>query len=450
MIAEGSCRSRSLTGMTKIEISCALLASALSVFGCGSSDCPTESGTGCAPQNKRIDLYTPAFSDPTTITNPLYPISVLQSVVFTGEVDGLPFRTETTLVPETEVFDYRGRSVTTLTSQYMAFRDGRLEEVALDWFAQDDAGTVWYFGEDVADYDETGEIISTEGTWRVGRDDAPPAMIMPAQPRVGDVWLAENIAPVAWEEITVAEVDRSVPGPSGTVSGVLVGSELHLDDSREEKLFAPGYGEFSTGSLENLEALALAIPADAIAAPRAAELDTLAARTADIFDAAATASWPDAETAVAAADAAWTATRSAAPPRLVAEMERLLALVHAAVAARSAGDARHTAIATARIVFDLWLRHEPPAGIDRVRFDLWLAQIAVDVEAGAIGPVRGDIATLALVWNRIAHTFEAAPRSAIEGQLAQLRDAAAAGDSARAATVAADLRVTFATLGWRR
>ena len=72
-----------------------------------------------------------------------------------------------------------------LVSQYMAWRDGRLEEVALDRYAQADDGSVWYFGEDVVEY-ARGHVVSTEGTWLAGRE-GPPAMIMPAHPRVGDV-----------------------------------------------------------------------------------------------------------------------------------------------------------------------------------------------------------------------------------------------------------------------
>src|SRR5215216_3348731 len=54
-----------------------------------------------APESKRVDIKAPTFSDPTTITNPLFPISRLRSVVFSGRVDGKPFHTETTLLPET-------------------------------------------------------------------------------------------------------------------------------------------------------------------------------------------------------------------------------------------------------------------------------------------------------------------------------------------------------------
>ncbi len=52
-------------------------------------------------------------------------------------------------------------------------------------YAQADDGSVWYFGEDVFDFRD-GAIVVTEGTWLAGRD-GPAAMIMPADPQVGDV-----------------------------------------------------------------------------------------------------------------------------------------------------------------------------------------------------------------------------------------------------------------------
>jgi hypothetical protein len=119
------------------------------------SDCvPNDTGDGClpvAPDSARVDLAQPTFSHPTTITNPLFPISDLHSVLMLGHVDGKPFRTEVTLLPETEIVEWNGVKVETLVSQYVAYLDGRIQEVALDRYAQADDGSVWYFGEDVAD-----------------------------------------------------------------------------------------------------------------------------------------------------------------------------------------------------------------------------------------------------------------------------------------------------------
>jgi hypothetical protein len=69
--------------------------------------------------------------------------------VLLGHVDGKPFRSETTLLHDTERIAWDGQVVETLVSQYVAYLDGRLEEVARDRYAQADDGSVWYFGEDV-------------------------------------------------------------------------------------------------------------------------------------------------------------------------------------------------------------------------------------------------------------------------------------------------------------
>jgi hypothetical protein len=50
-----------------------------------------------------------------------------------------------------------------------------LIERTYGWFAQDDKGTVWYFGEDTKEY-ENGEVVSTEGSWEAGVDGAKPGI----------------------------------------------------------------------------------------------------------------------------------------------------------------------------------------------------------------------------------------------------------------------------------
>src|SRR3989304_670506 len=109
-------------------------------------ECGTESGEGCAPDSERVDLAQPSFSDPTNITNPLFPVSQQHSVLLLGTVDGKPFRSEVTLLPDTKTVEWNGRQIEALVSQYAAYLDGRIHEVALDFYAQADDGSVWYFG----------------------------------------------------------------------------------------------------------------------------------------------------------------------------------------------------------------------------------------------------------------------------------------------------------------
>jgi hypothetical protein len=416
--------------------------------------CGTDDGMGCAPDSERVDLYEPTFSNPTQVTNPLFPIANLHSVVFLGTVDGQPFRTETTLLPTTRMVTWNGEHIETLSSQYMAFSNGRIQELATDWYAQDDKGAVWYFGEDVADYDQSGTVTTNEGTWFVGRDNAPLTMIMPSKPKLGDVFRAENVAPLAWEEVTVQAVAETRNGPSGLIQGVMVGSELHMDGTRQEKLFAPGYGEYSTGSLEtdDLEALALAIPTDALTSALPSELEALSTASANIFVIAGADSpdWPAAAAELATLTSAWEAySAEELPAALEAQLAGALTSLGDAVVIKSASEARAQAIAVARATFDFRLRHQPPSEIDWVRLDLWLAQALLDAGVGHAGATKGSVVTAQLVWDRISHTFADAKSTEISGLLRQLIAAAAAENQSEVMDVAGQLRTALADGGWK-
>jgi CheY-like chemotaxis protein len=186
-----------------------------------------------APESERVDLTMPTFSDPTNLTNPLFPVSLQESVLMLGHVEGKPFRTEVTLLPETRIIEWEGQRVETLVSQYNAFLDERIEEVAYDYCAQADDGSVWYFGEDVFDF-RAGAIVVTEGTWLAGRG-GPAAMIMPADPHVGDVYRTENAPGFVFEEVTVRSTDETLDGPLGPIRGGMLADELHSDGKTEQK-----------------------------------------------------------------------------------------------------------------------------------------------------------------------------------------------------------------------
>ena len=164
-----------------------------------------------APDSERVDLVTPTFSKPTPITNPLHPTSEVKQVIMGGQVDDKPFRTEVTLLPGTRPIPWRGKPVDTAIVQYVAYLDGRIHEVAMDWYAQADDGSVWYFGEDVFNY-EDGKVADTEGTW-VASDKTPAAMIMPAKPAVGNVYRPENAPGVVFEQVRVEKIDQYCPRP---------------------------------------------------------------------------------------------------------------------------------------------------------------------------------------------------------------------------------------------
>jgi hypothetical protein len=392
-----------------------------------------------APESQRVDLAAPTFSHPTQVTNPLFPIGELQRVILLGTVDGLPFRTETTLLPETKTIEWNGQTVETLASQYAAFLDGRIHEVALDWYAQADDGSVWYFGEDVYNY-ENGVVADTGGTWQAGRD-GPAAMIMPGSPQVGNVFRPENAPGVVFEEVTVRTVDQTVHGPRGPVGGAIVVQELHMDGSTEGKIFAPGYGEFLSGAGGDLEAAALAVPIDALGEPMPANLESLSSATRQIMEAARSEDWSIASSNLETALAAWDSYRTGKLPRaLEAQMTSALVKLVAAVDARQPSEAAQAAIGSARAVLDFEVRHRPVAEVDLAHFDLWAAQVILDAGAGDPASVAGDVASLEWIRDRFTHTLRDADAEGIDTLLGDLRSAADNEDLTAAAEAAVQIQ----------
>ena len=372
-------------------------------------------GLPLAPTTRRVDVAVPSFSNPTEVTNPLFPISDLRSAVLAGQVDGKPFKVETTLLPHTRIVQWPdGRRLETLVSQYVAYSDGRIKEVALDFYAQADDGSVWYLGEDVFNY-EDGAIADTEGTWIAGQD-GPGAMIMPADPKVGDAYRPENVPGLVFEEVRVKAVDRKVAGPRGAVEGAIVAGELHQDGAREDKIFAPGYGEFLTGSDGDVEALALAVPTDSLVS-RPRELETLASGADAIFEGSA-----DAHARVRRMAADWRRLEDDAPPRLVPAMRRGLDRLAQAVEAGQDSAVRQAAVEVAQATLDLELRHRPSAEVDRGRFRLWARQLMVDAKTGDSAAVRGDLAVLEWIRDRFVHTLGPVDVTRIDARLLVLRD----------------------------
>lgn len=397
-----------------------------------------ETGTDClplAPESDRVDLTQPKFTDPTRITNSLHPIAETDQVVMGGQTGGEPFRTEVSTLPGTRTIDLGGDKVRALTSQYVAFEGGRVHEVALDWYAQADDGSVWYLGEDVFNY-EDGVVADTEGTWQAGRDNAPAAMIMPAHPERGDVYRPENLPGVVFEEVTVKQTDRTVDGPYGPVKGAITVHELHLDGSTEDKTFAPGYGEFSTGNDGgDLEAVSLAAPKDTQQGPLPTELRNLDRAARAVQDGEVT----DAD--VAAVRDAWTAYRDsdAVPKLLATQMTRDLDSLDEAVTAKDGHETLAAALRVAQNTSDLRLRYEPVRTVDLDRFALWARQLGIDASAGDEGAVAGDVTSLELVWERLKDDAGGAVAATVTTDLNAARVAADRKDLAKAEELAPGL-----------
>ena len=143
---------------------------------------------------------------------------------------------------ETRVVHDRAFEKDVLSEKYVMVED------TFDWHAQDDAGTVWYFGEDTKELDADGNIVSTKGSWEAGVDGAKAGFIMLADPQVGLRYYQELFRNVAEDQAKVLSLNETVTlnvnGKDVTFENVLLTQETSRLDPGvlEYKYYARGVG----------------------------------------------------------------------------------------------------------------------------------------------------------------------------------------------------------------
>ncbi len=128
---------------------------------------------------------------------------------------------------------------------------GKLKEVTIDYFAQDDAGTVYYLGEDVNNYRD-GKVVGHEGAWEVGKASAKLGVLLPASPKVGDKFQPENVPGVTTEDDEVISTTETVKTAMGTYKNCIKVKETLSDGGIEYKVYAKGVGMIVDDSLRLL------------------------------------------------------------------------------------------------------------------------------------------------------------------------------------------------------
>jgi hypothetical protein len=147
------------------------------------------------------------FSDPLDIDNAYFPLVPITTFTYRAATpDGCEV-TITTVTDTTEPI----AGVTTRVVHDQAFdgetcSDVELVEDTFDYYAQDNAGNVWYFGEDTFDCEGAGNCTPGEGAWRAGVNGAVPGIIMLANPRSGDSYRQELSPGIAEDQAKVTAV----------------------------------------------------------------------------------------------------------------------------------------------------------------------------------------------------------------------------------------------------
>lgn len=200
-----------------------------------------------------VPTETPLFSNPLEIFNPYHPFQPGGVKVFTGHEGGTREVVTHLYLAETRMFKFDEQNVQCRILREIAIEDGELVEVSDNYFAQADDGTVYYFGEVVDDY-EGGVIVSHEGSWLVGGPALPsdpadaanapgPAVFMPANPEVGDIFKPEDLFPLVDETAEVLAVGVTIKTSAGTFEDCTeVEESSQLSSGTETKWYAPGVG----------------------------------------------------------------------------------------------------------------------------------------------------------------------------------------------------------------
>jgi hypothetical protein len=220
----------------------------------------------------------------------------------------------------------------------------------------------------------------------------------------------------------------------------MVGQELHLDRTTERKTFAPGYGEFLTGGAGgDVEALAVAVPADALSGGVPVALGRLGTAASGMLAAVEARDWRAARTTLRRLRRSWHRQRRADPPPLIAAgLHRALRSLSRAVRHRRSLQTIEASLDVQQSVLDQRLRYEPRGVVDRDRLELWCQRLRGDARVRRAAAVSGDAATMTWIRDRIAGLTPKEQHS-LDAELSRVQAAADARRTAVAADHAARL-----------
>ena len=200
-----------------------------------------------------IPLGEATFSTPTTIDNPYWPLPMGSTFSYRAETDDGCEYNKITVTTDDEMVD----GYTTLVvrdqawvSEECAPASAILEEDTLDFYAQDDDGNIWYFGEDTWSLpEEDSELCSDDGAWRAGEEGAEAGIVMLAEPGRGDRYRQEYWEDEAEDWGAVLRDNASVSIDYGDFEECLVTREwTPLEPGEiEQKFYCPEPGNPGPG-----------------------------------------------------------------------------------------------------------------------------------------------------------------------------------------------------------
>jgi hypothetical protein len=203
------------------------------------------------------------FSTPLAVTNPLFPLAAGTQFTYEGRIvdsDGSHEHsvifTVTDLVKQVDGIE----TVVALDQDYL---EGQLQEQELAFFAQDDAGNVWNFGEYPEEYDN-GKLTGAPSTWIRGAGGAYGGIHVLSRPRIGMQYREGLVPAIQFDDVSkVISVSQRTCANTGCYTSVVVVDETSPNDptsGHQIKYYAPGTGLVKVGAKggDSQESLTLA------------------------------------------------------------------------------------------------------------------------------------------------------------------------------------------------
>ncbi len=185
------------------------------------------------------------------VDNPYFPLEPGTVYVYSGTKDGKAAINVFSVTTETKLIDgVRNRVV-----EDRLFLNGRLEERTQDYYAQDEHGNVWYFGEDTGLVNKHGKVTTGAGSWHSGVDGAEAGVYMQANPELNRRFRQEWYQGHAEDQFKAVSLSTSITVPYVSSQHALKTEETTALEPKtlDNKIYVKGIGQVVERSVKGPE-----------------------------------------------------------------------------------------------------------------------------------------------------------------------------------------------------
>lgn len=223
----------------------------LSASGCGRTQATSSAPPRTTPAQPASegDFDPGNFDRSTVIDNAWDPLRPGEQFTWEGHATEDGKRVSRSVVSTVTDLTKVIEGVRTVVTWDRDYTEGHLDEGELSFFAQDNDGVVWHFGEYPEEY-EAGKVVKAPA-WISGIHGARAGVLMQAEPRPGTPSYAEGWGPeVNWtDRARVFRVGQTDCVPVDCYDDVLVIDEFNPDEpgTHQLKYYARGVGGIRVG-----------------------------------------------------------------------------------------------------------------------------------------------------------------------------------------------------------